>query len=403
MTPTKGKNKIASALSTARRSGRKYADGGSVSADDMIQQARGQLATQPDRAPEPTYDPAKVAAQDQAAMSPETYANPFARNLIGRVVGGTANTIRNVVDAAKSDTQNFSEHGFTGSSPEMVTAGRNAAMLTMGGAGMVPAEANTLRAGLRPYQNVPDSLMGFPKGKFAKSLEELNYPVQQEVRVTYPDTKQSFEDAVSGLNKSHAIERAHRNWEGADIEALGDPYPRPSHIRAKKAGGGAVSGGFNPERGAAIGLAHQGAIKSSVPGRTDKLNLDVPSGSYIIPADIPSALGQGNTDAGNDILSKMMTKGPYGMNLPKAKAGSRIGSRKSSLSKMSMKFASGGPTPTTPIVAAGGEFVVHPEDVRTLGNGDIDLGHHILDAFVKHIRSKNIKTLQKLKPPKGSK
>ena len=168
----------------------------------------------------------------------------------------------------------------------------------------------------------------------------------------------------------------------------------------EKAGGGSV-GNFNPERGAAIGLSRQGIIKSSVPGRTDKLNLNVPSGSYVIPADIPSALGQGNTTAGGAILDRMFNKGPYGMNLPRAKGGSRVGQRKSSLSKQS--FAEGGDVgQITPILAAGGEYMVHPETVSGLGNGDMDLGHSILDSFVKQVRAKHISTLKNLKPPKGS-
>lgn len=171
--------------------------------------------------------------------------------------------------------------------------------------------------------------------------------------------------------------------------------------RPKYASGGNIGGNFNPERGSAFGLARQGQIKSSVPGRTDKLNLNVPTGSYIIPADIPSAIGQGNSDAGSAILNKMFTKGPYGMNLSKSK-GPRIGARHSSLS--SMHFAKGGQVGgATPIVAAGGEYVIHPETIRDLGNGDIGLGHSILDAFVKHVREKHIKTLKKLPGPKGAK
>ena len=164
-------------------------------------------------------------------------------------------------------------------------------------------------------------------------------------------------------------------------------------------------GNFNPERGAAFGLARQGMIKSTVPGRTDKLNLNVPTGSYIIPADIPSAIGQGNSDAGSAILNKMFTKGPYGMNLPKAHAGSRAGQPR--VPKLSMKFSRGGRDgqvgQATPIVAAGGEYVIHPDTIADLGNGDISLGHSILDAFVKHVREKHISTLKGLKPPKGSK
>jgi hypothetical protein len=169
-----------------------------------------------------------------------------------------------------------------------------------------------------------------------------------------------------------------------------------------KAGGGSV-GNFNPERASAFGLAKQGMIKSSVPGRTDKLNLDVPSGSYIIPADVVSARGQGNSDAGASIMDKMFNKGPYGMGISRSK-GPRIGARMTSLGKMNKRgFAGGGPTGLpTPIVAAGGEYVVHPDTVANLGNGDMDLGHDILDAFVKHTREQHISTLKGLAPPKGS-
>jgi len=169
-----------------------------------------------------------------------------------------------------------------------------------------------------------------------------------------------------------------------------------------KAGGGSVSN-FNPERANAFGLSKQGLIKSSVPGRTDKLNMDVPSGSYVIPADVVSARGQGNTAAGASIMDKMFNHGPYGMGIQRSKA-PRIGNRMTSLGKRNKRgFAEGGDTgQPTPIVAAGGEYVVHPETVASLGNGDINLGHDILDAFVKNTRAQHISTLKGLKPPKGS-
>jgi hypothetical protein len=131
--------------------------------------------------------------------------------------------------------------------------------------------------------------------------------------------------------------------------------------------------------------------------------MDVPSGSYVIPADVVSARGQGNTAAGGAILDKLFNKGPYGMGIPRSK-GPRLGARTSSLGKPNKRgFAEGGDTgQPTPIVAAGGEYMVHPETVAALGNGDMDLGHSILDAFVKHTRAQHINTLKGLKPPKGS-
>jgi hypothetical protein len=92
------------------------------------------------------------------------------------------------------------------------------------------------------------------------------------------------------------------------------------------------------------------------------------------------------------------------------------GMRMSSMSRMSKMYQPGGSggfgmapggVPSdgqaiSPIVAAGGEYIVHPDAVRHLGGGDIDTGHDILDRFVKMQREKHIETLKGLKPPKGS-
>jgi hypothetical protein len=53
-----------------------------------------------------------------------------------------------------------------------------------------------------------------------------------------------------------------------------------------------------------------------------------------------------------------------------------------------------------PIIAAGGEYVIHPDQVREVGHGDLEAGHKVLDRFVIHTRKKHIETLKKLKPPK---
>lgn len=167
-----------------------------------------------------------------------------------------------------------------------------------------------------------------------------------------------------------------------------------------KAGGGEVS---NPPwfvRNEA--RAPSGMLKSSVPGRTDKLPVKVAGGSYVLPADIPSALGQGNTMAGGSILDKMFTKGPYGMNIQRSHGGTSTKmTRASSLTKTNkMGFAEGGETAPTPIIAAGGEYILSPDQVARIGGGDIDAGHKILDQFVLQVRKKHIDTLKSLKPPK---
>lgn len=65
--------------------------------------------------------------------------------------------------------------------------------------------------------------------------------------------------------------------------------------------------------------------------------------------------------------------------------------------------AEGGPVEdhdAVPIVAAGGEYVISPEEVTHIGGGSMEDGHKILDAFVKKMRKKTIKTLQSLPGPK---
>jgi len=146
-----------------------------------------------------------------------------------------------------------------------------------------------------------------------------------------------------------------------------------------------------------------GMLKSAIPGRTDKIPLNVPGGSYVLPADIPSALGQGNTMAGGTILDRIFNKGPYGMNLPRSHSGSGPVKmrRLSSLSKVSkLGFTDGGDTNTAKIIAAGGEYVVHPHAVAAIGGGDMKKGWAVLDAFVKHVRKEHVKTLQSLPGPK---
>ena len=76
--------------------------------------------------------------------------------------------------------------------------------------------------------------------------------------------------------------------------------------------------------------------------------------------------------------------GPYGEPLPgKAGGGEDVGSEE-----------------TVPIVAAGGEYVLSPEQVMQAGGGDLETGHRVLDEFVKRMREQTVKTLKNLPGPK---
>lgn len=139
---------------------------------------------------------------------------------------------------------------------------------------------------------------------------------------------------------------------------------------------------------------HVGPIHSHVAGRTDHLPMTVPSGSYVLPADVVSGLGESNTLNGFKNAKLMFGGLPYkGSSLPYGRdEGSLPYSR-----------ASGGKVDEgVPIVAAGGEYVVTPHEVIAVGDGDKELGHRVLDEFVKRMRAKTIKTLKHLPGPKSN-
>ncbi len=147
-------------------------------------------------------------------------------------------------------------------------------------------------------------------------------------------------------------------------------------------------------------LEHSGFIHSPVAGRTDKIPMSVKSGSYVIPADVVSGLGQGNSVAGAHGLAKMFGMGPYGSAIPHLASGPK------SAKIIRQRFADGG-VPSAPptgeptdIIAAGGEFVV-PHDKITDKFGDVSRGHEIMDRMIHHIRRKTIKTMRTLPGPKG--
>lgn len=164
-----------------------------------------------------------------------------------------------------------------------------------------------------------------------------------------------------------ALQAAGRYAEGGSLPYGADDPPYEPHPKA-------------PNDKIVVGPLH-----SAVPGRTDHLPISVPPGSYVIPADVVSALGEGNTMAGYERLSQLFKMGPHGAGIqPMVKRA---------------RHATGGRV-AQPIAAAGGEFVVSPEAIIGYGGGDLDKGHEKLDRFVKQTRAKTIETLRKMPGPK---
>lgn len=126
---------------------------------------------------------------------------------------------------------------------------------------------------------------------------------------------------------------------------------------------------------------HVGPIRSHVAGRTDHVPMDVPAESFVIPADVVSGVGEGNTENGFRIFGKLLglPDSAVPASLQRAKGG-KVGS-------------------PVPIMAAGGEIVVPPDVVAKVGGGDTKRGHQILDHMVRALRKEHIKTLKSLPGP----
>lgn len=199
-------------------------------------------------------------------------------------------------------------------------------------------------------------------------------------------------------------------------------------------------GGYTPpspsyaERGAIreVAEAHPyGFTAGTGPGRLDKNDVSVGSGSYVLPADVVAGLGDGNSLAGAHVWNMMLQSMPYGVTPPKIAGrhpppspphdaslmqgitGSGAGTTRQETTQP--HFADGGDAPEVPIKSADGEIIISPEDVLRVGmhyapereHGDrkalMRRGHRVLDGFVKGIRGNTIRHLKKLKGPVGSK
>ena len=149
---------------------------------------------------------------------------------------------------------------------------------------------------------------------------------------------------------------------------------------------------------------------SSIPGRTDRIPMRAAPGSYVLPADVVSGLGQGNTHAGARMWGQaiMASAGPAGVgtmgmrrgSIPKASV-PRMG-RGLGATATSKGFAQGGDVDEdgyVPIVTAGGEVLIDPEIVAALGNGSEMMGKRKLADSVLKVRKQVINELKKLPKP----
>ena len=153
-------------------------------------------------------------------------------------------------------------------------------------------------------------------------------------------------------------------------------------------------------------------------GRADSIRTKAPAGSYILPSDVISGLGEGNSLAGSRVFDEILHSMPYGIQGSQQKGG-RGSPRAPSLSLSASKggeVKDGAGAEPVDVLLSDGERVVLPHHVKMFGaiaaqdlakkhGGSPDrwdklkLGHRVLDSFVLNERAKHIKKLKSLPGP----
>ena len=137
-----------------------------------------------------------------------------------------------------------------------------------------------------------------------------------------------------------------------------------------------------------------GFLHGATPGRADSIKTATLPNSFVIPADVVSGLGEGNSLAGAHALQMAMSTGPHGVPLPRGGGGRGL-----PRPPAAPHFTRGGKIDHVPVALSDGEFVINPEQVAAIGGGDIKRGFKVLEAFVVHARKKAIEKMKKLPGP----
>jgi hypothetical protein len=193
-----------------------------------------------------------------------------------------------------------------------------------------------------------------------------------------PWTGIGFQKHNLGLTKSEASHGA--RIANAVLKNSGDEgmaiAVANKHFKKRAAGGALPRGGTS------------GFLHGATSGRSDAILTEAPAGSHVIPADVVSGLGEGNSLAGAKVLNRIFNT-PYGVKAPSA-------GRKT----MGPPRASGGGIGEgMPVALSDGEWVVEPDQVAVAGGGDLDRGHKVIDDFIINVREMVIDRMKKLPGP----
>jgi hypothetical protein len=152
--------------------------------------------------------------------------------------------------------------------------------------------------------------------------------------------------------------------------------PAASQSQAQGLAGGGVARGHGGGSKLATG---SGLVPGNTPGRADAIQTQVPQGAYVIPADVVSGVGQGNTQAGGKRITEMLG---------------------AQFKPQAQGFANGGRVQMANVRQSGGEYVVHPMHCAHLGGGDVKAGHRELDTMCANVRQAVARHARNAPPPR---
>lgn len=346
------KQAVAIALETQRRAGR--ADGGGVDQDTI-----GIMAA--------LSAPGGIAALQQGVSPDEIMGagNPSQPVRRGGVIrhydaGGGVDPVSAVINALSAGTQVSGVSAPAGASNPSAPSSPTATATTAPPAANTQAQNQGQPQGIAAPGTVPSPTSA------AGVMPTPNNPIQQKL-----------------MNTGGALKRASGGFDVAK-----GPQLRPSFY----------------ERGAQRQL-HVGPVLSNVPGRTDHHQIQVPAGSYVIPSETISHLGQNNTMAGMSIAHRMFS-GPYGTAAPRMGGHSTMPRPPRPMTQFAIGGVSEGGSrgeghPSfegVPVDVAGGEYIVDPR-VLIAKFGSLKAAHKIMDRWIMNLRKDHIKTLKDLPPP----
>lgn len=207
-----------------------------------------------------------------------------------------------------------------------------------------------------------------------------------------PDQVTQFQQLIATQQAQQQIDNSPQR-EGTGRN--GGRFPR-------RAGGGMMSASegtpwWTRREAADSGHVPAGLIHGPSGGRADAVPMMLAPHSHVIPADVVSGWGQGNTSAGAGNLQHALSTGPFGTSLPKVP----VRGPKMTAPRLPHLASGGVPKEQGGIhtLVSDGELIVPPHDVHRIGHGDFKAGHDWLDRMIVDSRRQITRHQRSLPPP----